>query len=183
MNIFTLSEFLEYIADGKRIKYIFFWSQKEKSDTVTKAYFSQWYHSPFTYEGILFQTAEHFMMAEKAKLFNDEKVYLEIIQSTEPGKAKHLGRTIENFNEELWKQHRFDIVKKANILKFNQNPELKEFLLTTSNRVLVEASPRDKIWGIGLDENDINIENPYHWKGLNLLGFALMAARKELKNL
>ena len=183
MNIFNLSELLEYVADGKRIKYIFFWSQKEKVATVTKACLSQWYYSPFTDNGILFQTAEHFMMAEKAKLFNDTKVYLEIIQSDDPGKAKHLGRTIQNFDEGLWIQHRFDIVKKANILKFNQNPKLKEFLLATSNRVLVEASPKDKIWGIGLNENDIHIESPHKWKGLNLLGFALMATRQELETL
>jgi len=104
----------------------------------------------------------------------------ELIETKDPGKAKHFGRTIKGFSEDLWMKKRFDIVVSGNIAKFSQNPKLGEFLLNTGYRVLVEAIPIDRIWGIGLAEDDQKAVNPNLWKGLNLLGFALMEVRHQL---
>ncbi len=182
MNIFTLKELLNYCSSAKRIKYLFFWSHKERGDEVSKACLSQWYEAPFEFEDRLYLTAEHFMMAKKAKLFGDMESFEKILQAKHPAEAKEFGRGVKNFNEKLWEQKRFDIVVQGNLLKFSQNPKLKDFLLTTSNRVLAEASPKDTIWGIGLDEKDKDAQDPYKWRGLNLLGFALMKVRIKLKN-
>ena len=97
------------------------------------------------------------------------------------GKAKKLGRQIKHFDEQIWLEQRFDIVVKGNYLKFSQNPELKQFLLNTSYRVIVEASPVDPIWGIGMAADHRDAANPKRWKGLNLLGFALMQVRDQLE--
>ncbi len=94
-----------------------------------------------------------------------------------PGEAKAIGRRVKNFCQSTWEAHRFDIVVTASAAKFGQSDDLRAYLLGTKQRVLVEASPRDKIWGIGLAADDEHAENPYKWKGLNLLGFALMQAR------
>ena len=120
------------------------------------------------------------MMAEKARLFNDREIRDRILQAQHPGEAKKLGRMVKSFNQALWEKERFDIVIKGNIAKFSQNEALRNYILGTKNRVLVEASPRDRIWGIGLTANDPKAENPYQWQGLNLLGFALMETRKSI---
>jgi len=180
MNIYDIKLLKEQIQLGNRLKYIFFWSHKEVKGDVTKACLSQWYDSPFEYNGIRYITAEHYMMAEKARLFNDDTALNKILNSSDPGAAKAIGREIKGFDEQIWVSNRFDIVVKGNLLKFSSHPELKEFLLNTSNRILVEASPIDKIWGVGLSSDDKEINNPYEWKGLNLLGFALMKVRDGL---
>ena len=121
------------------------------------------------------------MMAEKARLFNAPAREKQIINSISPGEAKKLGRSVENFDNNIWEEHRFEIVIRANLLKFNQNSSLKRFLISTGERILVEASPVDKIWGIGMAEDNPDIEDPTQWKGLNLLGYALMEVRARLK--
>jgi ribA/ribD-fused uncharacterized protein len=167
---------------GKPVKYLLFWGhQKSRDGSVTKSCFSQWWESEFIDEGINYKTAEHFMMAEKAKLFDNVEVYQKIIECKSPAAAKKLGRQVKGFSQEIWRKHRFEIVKKANHLKFSQNPELKDFLLKTKKRVLVEASPVDKIWGIGLASDHNDAQNPKKWKGENLLGFALMEVRDQLQ--
>ena len=120
------------------------------------------------------------MMAEKAKLFKDLVTYEKIINASNPSEAKALGREVAGFDESLWLSNRFDIVVRGNRLKFGQNPELKEYLLNTSDRILVEASPVDKICGVGLATDNPDIENPNLWRGLNLLDFALMEVRDVL---
>ena len=119
-------------------------------------------------------------MAEKAKLFNDTTAYQQIITSTKPGKVKELGRNVTNFNQKIWEENRYQIVVKGNFHKFSQNQKLSDFLKNTKNRVLVEASPLDSIWGIGLAQENDNISNPTNWNGLNLLGYALMEVRDML---
>ena len=104
-----------------------------------------------------------------------------IVNTKSPGEAKALGREIINFKEEVWDKVSFDIVVRGNLAKFSQNEELKAFLLATKNRVLVEASPKDRVWGIGLLADDKDAQNPYKWQGLNKLGFALMVVREKLK--
>ncbi|MCL4145044.1 UNVERIFIED_CONTAM: hypothetical protein GTU68_065736 [Idotea baltica] len=120
------------------------------------------------------------MMAEKARLFNDRINLEKIINSKSPGQAKQYGREVLGFKEDVWLANRSKIVKKANIEKFSQNEALKDYLLSTRNRVLVEASPVDTIWGIGLAKDSEHITNPLKWRGLNLLGFALMEVRDIL---
>ncbi len=133
-------------------------------------------------KGIKYFTAEQFMMAEKALLFGDLDIYKRIIASEKPGLAKEFGRKVTNFDQQIWEENRFEIVVQANINKFSQNRDLATFLKNTKDRILVEASPLDEIWGIGLSQNDDNAENPYNWKGLNLLGHALMKTRDTLAN-
>lgn len=166
--------------NGDSLKFIYFWGNTNNRNEISKACFSQWYESSFIVNGIKYKTAEHWMMAQKALLFNDEELFEKIVNCEKPGEAKDLGREIKNFNEEIWINERFDIVKNGNIHKFNQNRELGNFLLTTKDRILVEASPLDTIWGVGLSADDEKINNIYLWKGTNLLGFALMEARDFL---
>jgi len=120
-------------------------------------------------------------MAEKARLFDDSKIIDKIVNAKTPAEAKKLGRLVNNFDAAKWDLHKFEIVVNGNLHKFNQNQNLKEFLLNTNDRVIVEASPVDPIWGIGLATDHPHVENPILWKGENLLGFALMEVRDLLK--
>jgi ribA/ribD-fused uncharacterized protein len=164
---------------GEKLKYIFFWGHQTNKSQVTSACFSQWYHSPFVVDGHRYPTAEHFMMAEKALLFGDVATRDLVLQAPNPGAAKALGRQVRGFDEEVWLEHRFEIVVRANQAKFFQNPDLGAFLKQTGSRVLVEASPVDRVWGIGLAQDDEKVNNPNLWRGLNLLGFALMKVRDD----
>ena len=120
------------------------------------------------------------MMAQKAILFKNNDIYKQIITCNTPAEAKKLGRKITGFDENTWKEHRYNIVVTGNLHKFNQNRDLGAFLLNTNTRVLVEASPVDPIWGIGLAQDSKHINDIYSWRGLNLLGFALMEVRDTL---
>ena len=120
------------------------------------------------------------MMAEKARVFNDIEIRKEILLVAHPHDAKKLGRKVKNFDPSIWDQHKFDIVVEGNYHKFSQHENLQEFLLNTNKRVLVEASPRDRIWGIGMSEKNEKANNPNLWRGQNLLGFALMEVRDRL---
>lgn len=187
---FSRMKFMKYnipwlqanIKEGKRMKYLFFWGhQPEKTGVITASCFSQWWKADFEEDGIVYHTAEHWMMAQKAKLFNDSDALNKIISSKTPGEAKSWGREVRNFDNAVWEEKRIGIVVDGNIHKFSQSAELKNFLINTQDRVLVEASPVDNIWGIGLASNDERVQNPEQWKGLNLLGFALMEVRDILK--
>ncbi len=128
--------------------------------------FSQWYPAAFEVDGERYATAEHYMMAEKARLFGADGIRRQILQAGSPKQAKALGRQIVGFKDEVWNAHRFDIVCRANFAKFSQHADLKAFLLQTGNRILVEASPVDSIWGIGLAQDDPHAENPLQWQGV-----------------
>lgn len=180
MKIRTIEELKNYVNSGNKVKYVFFWGHQNKGMDVSKSCFSQWYESSFSDDAITYMTAEHYMMAEKAKLFGDQATYNKIINATSPGEAKSLGREVKGFDDSIWEKSRFKIVVEGNMLKFGQNEELKEFLINTGGRVLVEASPVDRIWGIGLAADNQKVENPNLWRGLNLLGFALMEVRDVL---
>ena len=162
-------------------KYIFFWSHKKIEGKLTKSCFSQWYDCSFVVNGIKYYTAEQYMMSQKALLFNDKETNNIIMKEKDPRTYKKLGRLVKNFSPEIWDKNKFEIVVNGNIAKFSQNEDLKQFLLNTKDKILVEASPHDKIWGIGMDENDKDILNPTKWKGENLLGKALMKTRDCLK--
>jgi len=168
---------------GKPVKYLFFWGHQPNRDgSIGKSCFSQWWESEFKVNKVVYKTAEHYMMAAKAKLFNDEEIYQKILECKSPAAAKKLGRQVKDFNQGIWEANRFEIVKKANYFKFFQNDALKTFLIQTKKRILVEASPVDRIWGIGLESDHDNAKNPKKWKGLNLLGFALMEVRDHFIN-
>jgi len=163
-------------------KFLFFWGhQPSKDGIITKTCFSQWWVSPFVVDGITYRTAEHWMMAKKAELFKDNEIFEKIIQVNSPAEAKKLGREVRNYKDELWLASRYEIVKQGNLHKFYQNPDLRLFLINTKERILAEASPVDAIWGIGMASDHKDIHNPEKWRGLNLLGFALMEVRDELK--
>jgi ribA/ribD-fused uncharacterized protein len=162
-------------------EYLFFWGHKIKqAGVIDKSCFSQWYPAPFTVDNIVYPTAEHWMMAKKALLFNDRSRYNDIIASDSPAIAKKQGRAVSNFDEAVWKQHAYGFVVEGNLNKFSQNLALKEYLVRTGSKVIVEASPFDKIWGIGTSAHETN---PFKWKGTNLLGFALMEVRDQLNEL
>ncbi|MEL6631923.1 MAG: NADAR family protein [Bacteroidota bacterium] len=163
-------------------KYLFFWGHQPSLDGhITASCLSQWWAGhPFQEDQHTYLTAEHYMMAGKARLFDDGEILEQILQSGSPGEAKALGRKVRNFDQEFWKTHCSEIVVQGNFLKFSQHPELSAFLLATYPRVLVEASPVDAIWGIGLAKDDRRVHDPFNWKGENLLGFCLMEARDRL---
>ncbi|MDE6101673.1 MAG: NADAR family protein [Ruminococcus sp.] len=168
----------ENFRKNENLKYIFFWGHTPSADgTVTKSCFSQWYDCKFIVDGVEYHTAEQYMMSQKALLFGDVEINKEIMSAKHPKQFKTLGRRISGFDEKIWDENKTDIVIKGNYAKFSQNPELKKFLLGTNNRVLVEVSPYDRIWGIGMSANDSGITNPAMWKGENLLGFCLMEVR------
>ncbi len=182
MNIRSNEDLLNYVNHGNSVKYVFFWGHQKQKMDISKTCFSQWYESSFEVEGIVYPTAEHYMMYAKVKMFDDSEIASKIIAVKTPGEAKKLGRQVNNYNEQVWQENRFNIVVQANLQKFGQNSKLKDFLVNTGNRILVEASPVDKIWGIGLATDNTSIENPNLWKGLNLLGYALMKVRDNFKD-
>ncbi|KJK83781.1 hypothetical protein H634G_01014 [Metarhizium anisopliae BRIP 53293] len=175
---------------------VYFWRD---ADTET-GWLSQWYYCPFTDDKnpkIVYETAEHYMMYHKALLFSDQTVAAQVLAAGHPRNAKALGRQVQNFSDETWKKHRTAIVRQGNLLKFtaavtekgfrkgtgNNAPlidgSLREMLLATGTREIVEASPSDKIWGIGCKAADAERRRAY-W-GLNLLGKALMEVRSLLR--
>lgn len=169
------------VASGERFNFLFFWGHRPSPDgTITQSCLSQWFAAPFEAEGKIFPTAEHYMMAQKAELFGQPELAQQILASRDPGKAKAFGRKVKHFDEQTWRAHRWDIVVAANSHKFGQHPHLQHYLFGTGSSVLVEASPVDTIWGIGLDGRSPDAAKPDAWKGLNLLGFALMEARAAL---
>ncbi|EKE77832.1 NADAR family protein [Gallaecimonas xiamenensis] len=170
---------LAQLQNGQPADYLFFWGHQE-GDRLTKGCLSQWYPSPFSAEGLAFTSAEHYMMYHKAMLFSDKKAAERALAALTPAEVKAVGRTVLGFNELTWREHRFAIVVKGNLAKFAAHPELKTFLLNTGDKVLVEASPVDKIWGIGLAQDHPDAADPARWRGDNLLGFALMAVRAQL---
>ncbi len=120
------------------------------------------------------------MMAEKARLFGDVANEQKILAATRPKEQKALGRKVKPFDRGTWEKHRLDIVIRGNLAKFSQNPEMLQVLLDTGDRELVEASPLDEIWGVGMRADNPHIVDKSQWKGLNLLGVALMEVRKRL---
>ncbi len=162
-------------------KFLFFWGHRPEQDgSIGKGCLSQWYPGAFEVDGIRYPTAEHWMMAQKALLFDDNEVFQQICAAATAPEAKKLGRAVRNYQDEIWVAHRFEIVKTGNGHKFSQNEALRTFLLQTKQRVLVEASPVDPIWGIGMAADHPRVHDPANWQGLNLLGFALMEVRDQL---
>ncbi len=166
---------------GARPRYGFFWGHTPKVDGAVGSWvLSQWFPSPFEVDGQRYFTAEHWMMARKAELFGDAEHRAAILAAHGPADAKAHGRHIAGFSEPAWAAARFEVVVQGNVHKFSQHPALARYLQSTAGEVLVEASPVDRVWGIGLAQDDPRATRPEKWRGLNLLGFALMEARARL---
>lgn len=180
-NEISLNHLIQQIQQGGQFKYLYFWGHTPKqAPIVDKSCFSQWFPAQFELDGIKYFTAEHYMMAQKAQLFHDDETFDQILKVKHPNEAKQLGRKVQNYDEQAWKEKRFNIVLQANLAKFSQHLELRDFLIATHDHILVEASPVDAIWGVGMAQDHLDIQNPTKWKGLNLLGFALMQVRAQL---
>jgi len=155
-------------------KFVFFWKLGHKNEE-----FSNWYPKEFVIEGIQYNCVEQYMMARKAILFGDVDTYQKIMASDDPGECKNLGKLVSNFDPAIWDSCKREIVYNANNAKFTQNPELMAKLRDTGDAVLAEASPQDKIWGIGMTADDPDVRDPEKWSGENLLGGILMQIREE----
>lgn len=152
--------------------FVFFWGGE----------FSQWFPSKFTVAGKEYSCAEQWMMAEKARAFNDWETLDKILTAKEPRVMKGYGRLVKNYDDEVWSKIRYQVVVKGNLAKFTQNEPLKKILLDTAERDIVEASPHDTIWGIGLGEWNEEILDKSKWRGQNLLGKALMEVRDIIRS-
>ena len=144
-------------------------------------YLSNWYLSNFKIGSTQFSSMEQYVMYQKAIVFNDTKSAKKILETTDVSKIKALGRQVSNYNDTYWNGVRQIIIYKGLLEKFSQNEDLKKRLLNTGNDILAECAVQDKIWGIGLSMKDVNRWDMEKWRGENLLGFALMLVREELR--
>jgi ribA/ribD-fused uncharacterized protein len=151
--------------------FVFFW----------RGWPSQWHPVGFTVDGVEYRCAEQFMMAEKAALFGDMTTRKRILTTGSPRAQKALGRQVSPFDEARWTAACREIVYRGNVAKFSQNPDLRDLLLATGDLTLAEASPTDRIWGIGLAAENPRATKRSAWRGTNWLGEALMRVRAELR--
>lgn len=142
---------------------------------------SNWTESPFTLDGVEYNCVEQFMMAEKARLFNDQEAHRAIMATKEPREQKRLGKGVRNYVDRTWDQVRYSVVVRGVCEKYRQNPNLLRLLLATEDWKFVEASPTDVIWGIGLRKDNPDATDPSKWRGQNLLGKATDEARAILR--
>lgn len=179
---YTQSQLKQEASNGKQHDLCLFWGhQPSKDGRITKSCFSQWWPEEFWSVDHRYCCMEQFMMEQKAELFGDKEIQQQILESQDPKQIKALGRKVRGFDQELWDKAKYSIVLNGNWCKFSQNRDLRDFLLSTGDRVLAEASPYDAIWGIRLSEGSADAQEPLKWQGENLLGFALMEVRDELR--
>ena len=154
-------------------KYVFFWSGPLSNFAPVEG--------GIEFDGFRFPTSEHVFMYIKAKTFRDDEIAEQIKNAPDPKTAKNLGRKVRGFNEKVWEQRRVNAMKTAVQHKFDASPEFRNELLKEKyrNKTFVEASPYDCIWGIGMSENDPNVNDESKWRGLNLLGNILTKLRDE----
>ncbi|MCO1654717.1 NADAR family protein [Pseudonocardia humida] len=172
------------LADaGVQLEYLYFWGHRPAPDgSPGKGCLSQWWPVDLEVDGRTFASAEHWMMWRKAVLFDDAEAAERVLRAATPAEAKKIGAEVRGFRAAAWEAERFDVVVAGNVAKFTQHDDLRAVLLGTGSRVLVEASPVDRIWGIGLAADDQRADDPTAWRGLNLLGFALMRVREQLRD-
>ena len=155
---------------------IFFWHEYEQN-----GYLSNWYERPFEIDGFRYLHVEQYIMAQKAKLFGDTERYTQILRATSPRECKALGKLVTPYEDEVWAYFRAEVLKKGLLAKFSQNGDLLQQLLSTEDELLAEASPKDKIFGIGMDAATAAKFSPNAWSGQNLLGKTLMDLRRMLR--
>ncbi len=169
-------------SEGRQQDFVLFWGHRPSKDwSITQSCLSQWWMADFRCFAVVYCCMEQFMMAQKAELFGDGEIQKQIMESREPDHIKALGRKVQNFDQAVWDRVKYSIVLNGNWCKFSQNRPLRDFLLSTGDRVLAEASPYDAIWGIQLSADSPDAKEPGKWRGRNLLGFALMEVRDELR--
>jgi ribA/ribD-fused uncharacterized protein len=177
-----LTKLLVAESSGETLDILPFWGHRARADgSVGAGCLSQWWPAEFTVDGVAYATAEHWMMAGKARLFDDPGGLAAVLAAAGPQAAKAAGRRVRGFDERKWKEARYGLVVEGNLAKFGQHPDLRAFLLSTGDRILVEASPFDRIWGVGMGRNNADVFRPSAWRGKNLLGFALMDVREVLR--
>lgn len=182
MDLRSVDDLVSAIAAGQQVDYLRFWGhQPERDGRLGPGCLSQWWPARFTVAGARFESAEHYMMWGKAMLFGDTENATRVLAARTPREAKEFGRQVRGFDSGVWRAHRFETVLRGNMAKFGQDAALTDYLLGTGDRVLVEASPVDLVWGIGFTADDPRAADPAQWRGLNLLGFALMGARAALR--
>lgn len=149
--------------------HIYFWGNSA---------FSNFFMSSFKYKENLFSNSEQAFMWEKARTFRNEESADLILNTIDPDECKRLGRLVKGYEDKIWSGLRYDIMKKINIEKWSQSKFLKSLLLSTGDKILVEASPKDNIWGVGFKYDDPLVLDDSNWTGQNLLGKVLMEVRK-----
>lgn len=152
-------------------KYVFFYG----------TFLSNWYEAPFYVDYVKYVSSEQYFMTKKAIYFQDWDIWAQMMKTDDPAEVKALGRKVKNFNPIDWDMVCEQIMYRGCFEKFNQNADIQKSLLKLSHKKFVEASPYDRIWGIGLGENDTQIFDEKNWKGKNLLGKVLDRVAKELK--
>lgn len=177
-----LDSLRQAVRAGRSFRYRLFYGHTGRSDgRLSDAVFSQFWPCSFTLGGSRYVWAEQWMMASKARLFGDEEALGRILSAKAPLECKRIGRQVRGFDDATWRAHGFDLVTVGNLAKFGQEPGLRAYLLATGDELLVEASPTDRIWGIGLGREHEDAQAPLKWRGQNLLGFALTRARLILR--
>lgn len=151
-------------------KYYFFWKHR----------LSQWHMVNFEVNGITYCCAEQYMMHQKALMFKDSETAVKILTSNSPKEHQELGRTVKNFEHFLWDSFKRNIVYTGNYERFRQSKECRDLLFSTAPKLLVEASPYDRVWGVGLGQHDPRILDQSTWRGQNLLGDILTDVRDDL---
>lgn len=146
-------------------------------------FLSNWADTPFidTRTGTPYNCSEQYMMEKKAILFKDYETASKIMKKTFPGDQKALGRMVKNFNKTIWDQNARQIVYEGCFYKFTQNKDAYEYLMSTKDRLLVEASPTDTVWGVGMGGYEKEIEDPKNWQGTNWLGEVLTCLREDFE--
>lgn len=181
---YTIEDIKKEYDQNPNLDFLFFYGHKPgPNGAISNGCFSQWWPCQFEIDGVSYNCAEQYMMAEKARAFPGNETLLQnsIMIETNPAAHKKYGRMVVNYDNDIWNRIRKDVVVKGNLAKFSQNQELKDYLLATGDKILVEASPYDGIWGIKMYGNDTRAKNPHTWLGTNLLGFALMEVRDALR--
>ena len=169
-------------SQGRVFRYTLFWKLEPSPDgLITESCLGQWWKSDFWSVAHTYCCMEQFMMEQKAELFGDETIRQQVLESQTPKQMKALGRKVRGFDQTVWDQAKYSIVLNGNWCKFSQNRKMRDFLLSTGDSILAEASPYDGIWGIRLSADSPDAQAPGKWRGQNLLGFALMEVRDELR--
>ena len=169
------------VRDGESFSYLPFYGHTAEPGRITDAVYSQFYPAEFRIDGVRYRWAEQWMMAAKARLFGDHEALAAILAAGDPLACKNIGRTVRNFDDGRWSAARFELVVAGNVAKFGQNQPLRDRLVGSGDAILVEAAPRDQIWGIGLGRTNPAVHDPLRWRGRNLLGFALVRVRAVLR--
>lgn len=165
------------------MNFVYFWKPRPKTKgVIDEACCCQWWFSNFTFRGMRHATAEHAMMYTKAKMFDDQQAMDAIREERQPHAVKAIGRQVLGFDGAKWDAESYELVRDINLEKYRQDKRLLDWLKTLpKNTVFVEASPFDRIWGIGLaDDGTTDLSNIANWQGMNKLGFAITEVFQEL---